>query len=840
MALAKWNRSIQNERGQVVPNASVRVLDERTRQLAVIYTDRDGVSRMDNPFQSGPSGEAEFHAVGGSYQVTADKDGFSATWRFEAIGTAQEYDVDQLIEAAGSGILPFNTRAEMNAVTPSSVPAGAVVWNDSTPANNGYYTRNAANTAWVFSRPLPASVGFLNIINSDPNEVVAVSSTQNPMDAPTMFTGIVTRPNTDVVTLAINGSTARPVVSSTGQPLAPGEWTGLVLVSLNASSQYQMAAEPAVAQFVKDHLQLEAGGDVALRVLDKYRFLIGEVLRQGVLRFRGLDISSSGTTSGVREIRTAEGVVELLGTVMEYSDQNKAIQVLDKFGNVILSLGGASNSIFVNVAGAQYLSAGEGSLDVSPSGVSINGLSIEKGYPGDFGVLDRYGFIVVYSGHYGSYAFTADSSGGGGEVTYVRGVSNTLGFQARSEVKGVICYGQSLSRGSQAVPALSITQNFLNVMLAGGSKVRPGDGRYNGNEFAPLIEEVSGTEGETPLAGCVNSVTRRAVQDGSTAEEMVFFGASPGAGGRTVFQLSPDDPASNWYSGMIQIVRDAYRVARAEGRSFSLWSVLWFQGENDYSANSPDTLPWQYQDRLLNSLWMSLVTEAKRITGQDFDPYMFEYQVAAHRRYARDHMRIALAQWNLSKQMPFMIMTAPAYIFPVAADNLHLTNIGSWLMGEYTGYAMYKTMVERSGKFRPLEPVSGDWSTVDNKIVLRFHVPSGRLVFDTSWVSMAENYGFGIRNASDQYVADAITSVEITGRDEVTINLAPSLGDNLTLTYARGKPGDPAHSGPVTGARGNLRDTAGTWNQVTSPDGSVTIPMHNYSVMFQFSMINGF
>jgi hypothetical protein len=175
-------------------------------------------------------------------------------------------------------------------------------------------------------------------------------------------------------------------------------------------------------------------------------------------------------------------------------------------------------------------------------------------------------------------------------------------------------------------------------------------------------------------------------------------------------------------------------------------------------------------------------------------------------------------------------------MFPVATDNLHLTNESSWLLGEYKSRALYETMVRRSGKWRPLEPVSVEWGAT--QIDIKFHVPRGQLVIDNALAATYANGGFDIREAG-AVATTLITAVSVVGLDTVRLTLSRAATDDAVLSYARGRPGDAAHSGPVTGARGNLRDTHGLYDTAVSPLGN-TFALHNACVMFQYDRKNGF
>ena len=85
MQLANWNRTVVNEIGEIIPFATVTVLDEATGDPAEIYEDRGGTTPLANPFDCGEDGFAEFYARGGEYSVEAVGPLGSITWRYELI-----------------------------------------------------------------------------------------------------------------------------------------------------------------------------------------------------------------------------------------------------------------------------------------------------------------------------------------------------------------------------------------------------------------------------------------------------------------------------------------------------------------------------------------------------------------------------------------------------------------------------------------------------------------------------------------------------------------------------------------------------------------------------------
>jgi hypothetical protein len=98
MSLAKYNRVVQDTAGNGVAGASIEVRAETPGQpLAALYSDRDGLSAIGNPFSAGSDGSFGFHVVGGAYQVRAytgpsGSPTFEKILRYEPIGLAKESD----------------------------------------------------------------------------------------------------------------------------------------------------------------------------------------------------------------------------------------------------------------------------------------------------------------------------------------------------------------------------------------------------------------------------------------------------------------------------------------------------------------------------------------------------------------------------------------------------------------------------------------------------------------------------------------------------------------------------------------------------------------------------
>jgi hypothetical protein len=128
--LARFQRTIVTATGDIVASPTVTVRDQATNALVTIYSDRDGLSALSNPFTGTSGGLAAFHVEGGTYRITATSGAFTAEWTWVGIGTASEYDftditdyIDNAIELATVGLRIDNGAS----VIPTGVSGNIVI-----------------------------------------------------------------------------------------------------------------------------------------------------------------------------------------------------------------------------------------------------------------------------------------------------------------------------------------------------------------------------------------------------------------------------------------------------------------------------------------------------------------------------------------------------------------------------------------------------------------------------------------------------------------------------------------------------------------------------------------
>lgn len=134
MALARWQRTIVDEAGNIQEGATITVRREvGGAPLATLYSDRDGATPLGNPFTADSEGFAAFHVSGGAYRIDATLGGFSRTWRYVGIGTSSEFDATDaaaVVQEVSAGFALF-----FNTTTSAPPGAGQIRFNNASLAS---------------------------------------------------------------------------------------------------------------------------------------------------------------------------------------------------------------------------------------------------------------------------------------------------------------------------------------------------------------------------------------------------------------------------------------------------------------------------------------------------------------------------------------------------------------------------------------------------------------------------------------------------------------------------------------------------------------------------------
>lgn len=263
-----------------------------------------------------------------------------------------------------------------------------------------------------------------------------------------------------------------------------------------------------------------------------------------------------------------------------------------------------------------------------------------------------------------------------------------------------------------------------------------------------------------------------------------------------------------------------------EAKSFLAHVMCWLQGESDITAG---TSPDEYLRRLNN-----LIADYQSDVGQDMPPVMVTYQTGSHTRrapyYSSDIPQVQLLAANTN---PYIFMACPTYVFPYNSDGVHMPGNSYRWLGCYFGKAIFNILTKNAWK--PLQPESVYRN--GRVVTVVMHVPVSPLVLDTDMVSNPGDYGFEVWGDTDG-ARKTIQSVTVSG-NRVTLVLDADPGQTVVVKYAQGTQG--ANAGPITGARGNLRDSDSTLaycRDVTATDQNTPYKLYNWCPIF--SLKEGF
>lgn len=380
-----------------------------------------------------------------------------------------------------------------------------------------------------------------------------------------------------------------------------------------------------------------------------------------------------------------------------------------------------------------------------------------------------------------------------------------------ADVVHLLITGQSLSNGySSAV--VSAIQPFGNLSFNTG--VRAGAAGLTG--FIPLIETFDGAHGETIASGMANLAG--SLWEAAGFDSRTFLVSAHGVDGFNYSKVKKGTPA--YTTGMAQVMA-GQALATSLGQTYEVRAMAVIHGESDHIDYPPEGNV-DYAANLLE--WRAdYEADVQAMTGQATPVRFFYCQMSSWTAYGGAHSLIPEQQRRVALENPdrFYLVT-PKYFLPYT-DGVHLTGEGTRWLGEYYGKALGRVYLD-GASWAPLGPTG---ATIDGvNVVVDFAVPVPPLVLDEVLVSNPGNFGFTFTDGSGN--PPGITSVALTGPTQVTVTLAGPPGPAARLGYAAlGQPGVPA--GPMTGARGNLRDSDAT----PSLSG---LPLYNWAVHFELAL----
>ncbi|MBX3191603.1 MAG: hypothetical protein KF819_31715 [Labilithrix sp.] len=408
------------------------------------------------------------------------------------------------------------------------------------------------------------------------------------------------------------------------------------------------------------------------------------------------------------------------------------------------------------------------------------------------------------------------------------GASFGAGPYVPFDVNHILSTGQSNSVGNDALPPLTTTQPYANVMfdvgvITASSCEANGCTKYDvPTRFVPLVEgDTYFAAVETMSSSLANQITKLARLHGKSHDALVSVHGRSGysygclrKGGCDWWQgksyVKPFD------DGMMQ-VRDAMRLAKAAGKSYVVRAVTAIHGEHDHASNAKGSsyFPMRgtdgvstladYGDALLE--WQrDYESGVKALTGQSIPIPLFVSQYS----HWTDAPTTTIAYQQMSahrRSKGAVVVVGPTYAFEYSSECLHFRAHAERQLGEMFARAYTATIIE-GRRWEPLRPRA--ISIAGNVITARFLVPKPPLVLDVVKVTNPGDFGFEYTDASDS--PPAIARVALDGPDAVKITLtsAPA-GPEKRLRYAFTQRGGCVAGRPP--ARGNLRDSDDTPSQ---------------------------
>lgn len=390
-------------------------------------------------------------------------------------------------------------------------------------------------------------------------------------------------------------------------------------------------------------------------------------------------------------------------------------------------------------------------------------------------------------------------------VRFVARMASTRPYD-HFDINHILSGGQSLAMGGLGAPVLSQNQKYNNMMFDNGL-------RGQSTNLSPLVENFW----ETMSSGMSNTISElhsRQINNSNNTpakshDVLVSIHAEPG------FAYSQVKRGTQAFTNGMNQQRLAQYIADSQRKSYITRCVTVVHGEEDHqrvnSNYSQDLIQWQqdYEREI-------------QARGQTEPVPMIHTQMSSFTSFVTSWSFIPTEQLKACVINPRKnVMVGPKYIFNYL-DGVHLQSRAYRRMGEYYG-KVYSHIFLEGGTWEPLRPltVKRDGAVIQ----VRFHVPEPPLVLDTWTVRNPGNFGFDYSDTSGS--APTIQSVRLIDEDTVEIQLSavPQASASKYLGYAYfGTPG--ATSGPISGARGNLRDSDPTPSLYSQA-------LHNWCVHFR-------
>lgn len=391
--------------------------------------------------------------------------------------------------------------------------------------------------------------------------------------------------------------------------------------------------------------------------------------------------------------------------------------------------------------------------------------------------------------------------------------------------------GQSLAEGTQPTGPnpISTTVRYPGRALMPATGARFFDafkeGSASGADYGYFDELIGAREtleasglSESPVSGFVNHFTKLiddAFPTGAKCRVASFVAARGGT------QLLNLKEGSNAFRQILRGVQLAVDAEARKGRTVVVPGVNWIQGE-------ADVLNPAYSEIGLELLRRALSARIKAITGQSQEVMLFLAQTnSVNSGVSAIYQRVQLRQLLAAQRYPFIRLVGPLYPWPmeqssnVASSQVHKSAVGTNRIGMMFARRVFDEICGVGCiAFAP----TNAFMVNPNLMQVEFDVPFAPLVMDTSDTTIRTAgipgyYGFEVfaggyppaqGDAGYASGSIAVTAHQIFAPTILRLQLASNpTTRSLWLAYAwrRNDTGATTPDGPVTGARGCLRDS---------------------------------
>ncbi|HIE3015369.1 hypothetical protein [Klebsiella quasipneumoniae] len=381
-------------------------------------------------------------------------------------------------------------------------------------------------------------------------------------------------------------------------------------------------------------------------------------------------------------------------------------------------------------------------------------------------------------------------------------------------------WGQSLAQGWSTVTddTLIATTNlypenmFMFTSDRGAGKENPNRGAEQINSISPLKETINGGWKETACSSSAAHIINAV--ESMTGKRINILRYVSADGGKAYRDLTKGSTA---WSGLIQGLIDAKRVCESLGYRVQVLGLDAKLGETD-TDGTPRMYPEQYT-RFLMNLDRNYNAEVKRIFGGDHPDVNIFVEQCSWQPHGPWDSRVRQGQLN-ADAIGNIRFTGGSYQYPHVGDVIHINSKGQNSRGVQLARAV---VFECFGTgFIPIKPYLAYWSG-SNTIDVRF-LTSVEITKDTSdavvnQAGLGAGGGFRVRKLAGSRDELTITDVSINSAVNpaiirITVTNPDAVRD-VQIGYALARTGTTTQSGPIEGARGIFRTSAGITNLYT-------------------------